>query len=89
MHGKYIVNCHTVFIKLTIAIVVIKKLHLVSSDVTQKYLQSDRNLSRKVYIKPCRIFGLLVDKLLLPNKPFYGLDKSGDYWDPTPTRRTV
>lgn len=64
---------------MTIPIAVIKRLYLFSTDFTQAYLQSDENLERKVYIKPCKSSGLPEDKLLLLNKPLHGQAESGDY----------
>lgn len=69
------------FIKMTIVIAFSKKFHLFSTDATQSYIQSDENLKRKVYIKPCKALELPGGKLLLLNKPSYGLAKCGDYWD--------
>lgn len=58
-----------------------------SHDVTQAYLQSRSNLSRKIYIRPkskdLKTFGLREGELLELNRPLYGLCDAGDYWGNT------
>jgi len=54
---------------------------LFSTDVTQAYLQSSENLTRDVYIRPSKEFGLKPDTMLNLLKPLYGLSDSGNYWE--------
>eukprot|EP00171_Calliarthron_tuberculosum_P003208 IDg3208t1 len=46
-------------------------------------LISDEKLSREVYIRPSRDFGLPQGRFLRLLLPLYGLSDAGDYWDAT------
>lgn len=56
-------------------------------DVTQAYLQSKQNVTRKVYIKVKKAdldsFGMQSGTLLRLQKPLYGICNAGDYWGVT------
>jgi Reverse transcriptase (RNA-dependent DNA polymerase) len=69
-------------VRLALASVAIMGFDVISADVIQAYLQSARDLKRKVFVKPSCI-DLDPDELLQIMKPLYGLADSGDYWAQT------
>jgi hypothetical protein len=65
-------------VRLLLATAAIMGFEIISSDVTQAYLQSASGLKRKVFVKP-NCIDLKPDELLQIMKPLYGLAESGDY----------
>ena len=62
---------------MTLAIIL--DFHIWSQDVTQSYIQG-HDLTRDVYVRPAKEFGLPSNVLLKLEKPLYGLSESGDSW---------
>jgi Reverse transcriptase (RNA-dependent DNA polymerase) len=69
--------------KLLIGLAAIFGYRILSTDVTQAYLQSAELLMRDVYIKPSAEFELNASQVLKLLRPLYGLADSGDYWGST------
>ena len=67
-------------IKMLVSLAALFGFRLISTDVTQVYLQSAEKLSQNVYVKPSSEFELDPNQLLKLMKPFYGRADSGDYW---------
>ena len=67
-------------IRLLVALAAIHGFRLCTQDVTQAYLQSALKLSRDIYLKAPKEFGLASNELLKLLKPLYGISDSGDYW---------
>lgn len=51
-----------------------------TTDIKQAFLQSDRSLTRSVYLRPPLDFHLNPGKLMRILKQLYGLSDAGDYW---------
>lgn len=66
---------------------------LFSHDVTQAYLQSKSNLTRKVFIRPKRkdmdVLGLRSGEIFELVWPLYGICDAGDYWGETMTTHLI
>lgn len=74
-------------IRLILSVSAVMGFRLFSHDVTQAYLQSKYELTRKIYVQPKEkdldIFGLKKGELFELNKPLYGICDAGDYWGVT------
>lgn len=72
------------FIRFILSVSTIIRFYLFSQDVTQAYLQSNYNLSRKISVLPkdndLGIFALKKGNLFELSKPLYGICEAGDYW---------
>ena len=49
-------------------------------DISQAYVQSQKNLERHVYLKPPKEMELAPEEILLARKPLYGIPESGLHW---------
>lgn len=71
------------YISVILSVSVVMGFRLFSHDVTQAYLQSTYELTRKVYVQPKKadmyVFGLKSDELFESSKPLYGICEAGDY----------
>lgn len=74
-------------IRTVLSVAVIKGFRIFSHDVTQAYLQSKTNLTRKVYIRPKqedrKVLGIKNGEVFRLVRPLYGLCDAGDYWTHT------
>ena len=82
VHGAQTIQC--VSVRITLVIAKAKGFRIWVVDVKLAYLQSDKPLIRKIFIRnPAPEFELTPEQCLELLKPIYGLADSGDQWHST------